>query len=148
MYASLCRWVPVEDAGLRTAVRPRTGQIQTKSTTTLPLEFFDSPDMEIVTPEQRLGVANVQGHTHTEGGAVAAAKLTAISEGDVEGEAADAAEGEGGKSTPNASEPVVGYSRFYTADGSFKWSPCHVLAYDRCGAARSLIKQHPPHHPM
>lgn len=38
-------------------VRPRTGQIQTKSTTTLPLEFFDSPEMELVPPEQRLATA-------------------------------------------------------------------------------------------
>ncbi len=36
------------------SVRPNTGQIQTKTSTTLPLEYFDSPDMELVPPAQRL----------------------------------------------------------------------------------------------
>eukprot|EP00798_Chlamydomonas_sp_ICE-L_P023581 gene23581-9109_t len=48
-------WVPpVEQEPGATALRPRTGQIQTHSSTTLPLEFFDSPEMELTPPEQRL----------------------------------------------------------------------------------------------
>ncbi|KAL6760569.1 hypothetical protein V8C86DRAFT_3089765 [Haematococcus lacustris] len=47
-------WVPVADQALGVLVRPRTGQIQTKTSTTMPLEYFDSPDMELVPPEERL----------------------------------------------------------------------------------------------
>jgi hypothetical protein len=28
-------------------------------------------------------------------------------------------------------QPVLGYSRFYSAAGTFTWAPCSVLEYDR-----------------
>ncbi len=47
-------WVPVEQQAMGSTVRPSTGHIQTKSSTTLPLEYFDNPEMELVPPESKL----------------------------------------------------------------------------------------------
>lgn len=47
-------WVPVDQSELKTTVRPSSGYMQTKSSTVLPLEYYDSPDMEIVPPEEKL----------------------------------------------------------------------------------------------
>jgi hypothetical protein len=47
-------WVPVDKRELRTTVRPTTGHVQTKTSTVLPLEFYDSPEMELVPPERKL----------------------------------------------------------------------------------------------
>ena len=84
-------WVPVSSDTQKVAVRPQTGHIQTKSSTTLPLEYFDSPDMELVPPEERLAAKDPE------------------------------------------QQGVLGFSRFFTAQGTFTWAPCWVLAYDRCG---------------
>ncbi|GLI63290.1 hypothetical protein VaNZ11_006196 [Volvox africanus] len=50
-------WVPAEDNQLGTRLRPRTGQLPVRTTTSMPLEYFDSPEMELVSPEQRLAAA-------------------------------------------------------------------------------------------
>ncbi|GIL78248.1 hypothetical protein Vretifemale_7685, partial [Volvox reticuliferus] len=50
-------WVPAEDNQLSTRLRPRTGQLPVRTTTSMPLEYFDSPEMELVSPEQRLAAA-------------------------------------------------------------------------------------------
>lgn len=60
------RWVPVQEGALGLSVRPTTGQIQTKTSTTLPLEFFDSPDMELEPPAQRMaGLSSSVTFSHT-----------------------------------------------------------------------------------
>ncbi len=48
---------------MQVSVRPTTGQIQSRTTTTMPLEYFDNPDMELVTPEKRLENGPVQGYS-------------------------------------------------------------------------------------
>jgi hypothetical protein len=58
----LCRWVPgTDDRNVGESVRPRSGQIQTKTPTTLPLEYFDSPDMEIIPLSARLEASAAAG---------------------------------------------------------------------------------------
>ena len=47
-------WVPTGPGDLRATVRPSTGHQQTKSSTVLPLEYYDSPEMELVPPEKKL----------------------------------------------------------------------------------------------
>jgi len=47
-------WVPVGVSELNTTVRISSGHMQTKSATVLPLEYYDNPDMELVTPEEKL----------------------------------------------------------------------------------------------
>lgn len=138
------------DEGLGVSVRPRTGQIQTKSSTALPLEYFDSPEMELISPEERLARGSSAGaaagstrspRARAAAAAASAATLEAISEGAVEEAGEDEASGPLGKdggaaggaaaAGGQAVEGVLGYSRFYTADGSFRWTPCRVMAYDR-----------------
>ncbi len=48
-------WVPdeAEDAA-QPSMRPKTAEIPTKVSTSLPLEYFDSPAMEAVQPQDRL----------------------------------------------------------------------------------------------
>ncbi|GFR44543.1 hypothetical protein Agub_g5814 [Astrephomene gubernaculifera] len=50
-------WVPAEDQQLGTRLRPRTGQLPVRTTTSMPLEYFDSPEMELIAPERRLAEA-------------------------------------------------------------------------------------------
>ncbi|KAG2430891.1 hypothetical protein HXX76_009864 [Chlamydomonas incerta] len=47
-------WVPAEETQMGTRLRPRTGQLPVRTTTSMPLEYFDSPEMELVQPEERL----------------------------------------------------------------------------------------------
>ncbi len=54
-------WVPSEEGELGTRLRPRTGQLPTRTTTTMPLEYFDSPEMELTPPEERLAAGGGAG---------------------------------------------------------------------------------------
>ncbi|EFJ50021.1 hypothetical protein VOLCADRAFT_117040, partial [Volvox carteri f. nagariensis] len=54
-------WVPVEETQFSTRLRPRTGQLPVRTTTSMPLEYFDSPEMELISPEQRLEAAAAGG---------------------------------------------------------------------------------------
>lgn len=47
-------WVPVAADAMETVVRPGSGQIQTRSATVLPLEYYDNPEMELLPPEKKL----------------------------------------------------------------------------------------------
>ena len=47
-------WVPVGADAMETVVRPGSGQIQTRSATVLPLEYYDNPEMELLPPEKKL----------------------------------------------------------------------------------------------
>jgi hypothetical protein len=49
----LC-WVPTEKSSPAMQVRPQTAHIPTKTSTTMPLEYFDGLDMEVLQPEKRL----------------------------------------------------------------------------------------------
>lgn len=66
-------WVPEEqhsDAAAATAVqrvRPRTAQIRSKTATSLPLEYFDSPEMEQADLQQLLFEAQVAGAAGLQG---------------------------------------------------------------------------------
>ncbi|MEW5317509.1 MAG: hypothetical protein WDW38_008798 [Sanguina aurantia] len=86
-------WVPTEDPAPGRdllPLRPRTGQLPVKSSTSMALECFDSPEMELMRPEERMAT----------------------------------------KRDP-AVPGLLGYSRFFTNQGTFTWAPCYVLQYDR-----------------
>ncbi len=104
-------WVPGADQQLGTRLRPRTGQLPVRTNTSMPLEYFDSPEMELVPPEERLA-AGMAAAAETEAGQAGA-------NGNGAGQGAEAAKG------------VLGYSRYFDAAGTFTWAPCYVQQYDR-----------------
>lgn len=86
-------------------LRPRTGYHAAKIFPHLPLEFCDSPELELLTPQERLAQ---QAERQAEAAAAAAA----------------------GADDPAAPPPgLPAYSRWYNTHGVFTWKQCCVLGY-------------------
>lgn len=88
----------------RMRVRPRSAQLRSHSTVSLPLELFDSPDMDQAHPQALLA---------------AAAERHAAQAGHSSGE-----------SVSGAPAGVAALSRFFEPNGTFTWAPCTLLEYD------------------